>query len=63
MWERLPQDRADTQLLLLCVWGEQLLAAARVLKRSCSALGLCSTCSGIGIVDVQIRRWELHEEW
>lgn len=30
VWERMPQGRADTQLLLLCVWGEQLLAAARV---------------------------------
>lgn len=49
-----------------CCGGEQLpcsCQSARVWKRSCSALGLCSTYSGIGILDVKIRRWELHEEW
>lgn len=66
VWRGLPQGRADTQLLLLYgSRGNNFPAAARVpkWKRICSALGLCRTYSGVGIVDVKIRRWELREEW
>ena len=58
--------RADTQMLLLCGGGGATslqLPECQSGKESALPRASAALNSGVGIVDVKIRRWELREEW